>query len=429
MLLFDFLYLLLIIISLPLWVKLLFKKEYRTILKHRLSPGIEQSGKKRIWIHAVSVGEVKSVRSLIEQLAKKYKQDIVLSVTTPAGFSFAEKEYKDINVNVINAPLDFSFTIKKFLKNIDPWILILNELEIWPNWILKTNKAKIPIVLINGRISDPAFKKYKTFKWFLKRFMYKIDLFLVQAEIYKEKFSQLDIPKERILVCGNIKADTAFAAAKTLPTDIEILNYLKIYGNKNNKKIITLASSHPEDEQVLLPVINKLREKYSFIIVPRHLKRTEDIERMLKNHGVSYARWSETERIDIDKDVLLFDEMGYLFHVLKISDIVFMGGTCSKKTGGHNLYEPAALGKLIVGGPHYNNFPDIGRELADRGVYKIMSDADRIAVTLLDMKNIDFENIKALAVDTVVSRRGSVECILKEIQTIGGGENLESRRK
>lgn len=418
MALFDFLYSIIILITLPLWIKFLFKKEYRDILKHRLSPAVKASEKKRTWIHAVSVGEVRSVRSLIEQLVDKYDQEIVLSVTTPSGFDFAKKEYNDIDVKIINAPLDFSFTIKKFLKKINPGILILNELEIWPNWILKTQKAGIPILLINGRISVNAFKRYKVFKFFLKRFVNKIDLFLVQAELYKEKFMQLDIPGKRIIVCGNIKADTAFAAAGTLPPDAGIWNYLKINGSENNKKILTLASSHPEDEQVLIPMIKKLRDKYSFIIVPRHLKRTEEIGRVLADQGLRFARWSDAESIDIDKEVLLFDKMGYLFHVLKISDIVFMGGTCSRKTGGHNLYEPAVLGKLIVGGPYYNNFPDIGRELAEKGVYRIVSDPDSTAAFLLDVENIDFENIKARAIETAAGRRGSVACILKEIHAI-----------
>lgn len=418
MVLFDFLYSIIILISLPLWIKFLFKKEYRDILKHRLSPGIEPSGAKRIWIHAVSVGEVSSVRSLIEQLVDKYEQEIVLSVTTPSGFDFAKKEYNDLNVTIINAPLDFSFTVKKFLKRVDPGILILNELEIWPNWILKTKKAKIPILLINGRISENAFKRYKFFNFFLKRFVDKIDLILVQAEIYKEKFMQLDIPEKRITVCGNIKADTAFDAAGTLPPDSEIRNYLKITGSKNNKKTITLASSHLEDEQVLIPMIKKLKEKYSVIIVPRHLKRAEEIGKMLNDHGLHFARWSNSDPIDIGKEVLIFDKMGYLFHVLKISDVVFMGGTWNRKTGGHNLYEPAVLGKLIIGGPHYNNFPAIGRELVDSGVYKIAADPDKMAAFLLDETNIDFGNIKARAIEAVVSRRGSVACILKEIHAI-----------
>ena len=418
MLLLDFLYILVIILSLPLWLKFLFKKEYRLILKHRLSPEIKPGKKKRIWIHAVSVGEVKSLRSLIGQLVSTDDRDVVLSVTTPSGFEFAKKEYGDLNVRVINAPLDFSFTIKTFIKKVNPAILILNELEIWPNWILKTKKANIPILLINGRISERAFKRYKFFSFFLKHFVKRIDLFLVQAGIYKEKFAQLEIPPERIVVCGNIKADTAYDASRALPPGEEIWAYLKTGKNRNKKKILTLASSHLSDENIVIPAINRLREAYSVIIVPRHLNRIEEIERLLVEQKVTFARWSQVGSFDIGEQTLIFDKMGYLFNIFKISDIVLMGGTFDSKVGGHNLYEPAVLGKLIVGGPCYNNFPDIGRELVNRGVYKIITDQNRLVELLLNRETIDFGSVKKQAVEAVSRRRGSVNCIMKEIQTL-----------
>lgn len=416
MVLFDLLYSVAIVLSLPLWLKFIFKEEYRQILKHRLAPGIEPGKKKRIWIHAVSVGEVRSVKSLIEQLIKKYDREIVLSVTTPSGFKFAEKEYKDIKIKVINAPLDFSFTIKKFLKKVNPAIMILNELEIWPNWILKTKKAQIPVLLINGRISDNAFKKYKIFKFILKRFVNKINLFLVQAEIYREKFLQLDIPAENIKVCGNIKADTAYDAAASLPANREIWAYLGIGKSHIKKKIITLASIHPGDEKIIIPIIDKILKKFSVIIVPRHLNRVEEIGKLLENKGLKFARWSSPGNFDINQEILIFDRMGYLFNIMKISDIVFMGGTFDRKIGGHNLYEPAALGKLIIGGPDYNNFPDIGRELEEKGIYKKVTGAAGLQEFLLNIEKTDFKEIKKKAAASVFSRRGSVEYVLKEIQ-------------
>ncbi|MCI0471332.1 MAG: hypothetical protein L0Y73_06730, partial [Candidatus Aminicenantes bacterium] len=413
---FDILYLFFILLSFPLWLKFIFKKEYRRILRYRLSPQIEAGNEKRIWIHAVSVGEVKSVKSLIEQLNRQFDLQIVLSVTTPSGFRFAQKEYKNINIKIIYAPIDFSFTVKKFLKAVNPAILLLNELEIWPNWILKTEKEKIPILLINGRISENAFKRYNFFKFILERFVAKIDLFMVQADIYKEKFAQLNIPAERLVVCGNIKADTAFEAAGMLPSDREIFNYLRLDGAAENKRILTLASTHASDERALIPLINKLQEKFSLIIVPRHLNRLPELKNMLAAHKLKYTCWSEPGKNECRTGVLLFDNMGYLFNIMKISDIVFMGGTFDKKTGGHNLYEPAVLGKLIVGGPFYNNFPDIGRELVERGVFKVFSDVGRLAGFLLDSDKIDFAGIKEQAIAAVAARRGSAACILKEIQ-------------
>ncbi|MCK4764593.1 MAG: hypothetical protein KAW12_20505 [Candidatus Aminicenantes bacterium] len=427
MFLFDILYLFFLLLGLPLWVRYLFKKSYRRLLRGRLSPGIEPGEKKRTWIHAVSVGEVKSLKSLIEQLDVRSDREIVLSVTTPAGFEFAQKEYKSIKV--INSPFDFSFTVKKFLKQIDPEILILNELEIWPNWSVLTRRAGVPICLINGRISEPAFRRYKVFNFFLGRFFKNIDRFLVQAEIYEERFSQLGVPSVKIVVCGNIKADTAFDAAERLPTDIEIRRYLKIAGTKRvgapqprrqetSKPVFTLASTHRSDEDIIIPILKRLCENFAVILVPRHLDRVEEIEKALSSRGVKYARWSSSRSIDIEAEVLIFDKMGYLFNVMKISDVVFMGGTFDRKIGGHNLYEPAVLGKLIVGGPWYNNFPDIGRELENRGVYKKVTGADELMDFLSAVDSVDFEKVKVRAEEAVFQRRGSVDCILREVQAV-----------
>lgn len=422
MLFFDLLYIIAILVTLPLWIKYLFKKQYHPLLKYRFSPAIEAGAKKRVWLHAVSVGEVRSLKNLVEKLKELYNdKEIVLSVTTPAGFDFARQQFPDIKV--INAPLDFSFTIKKFIKKINPQLLILNELEIWPNWISIVHKKQIPVLLINGRISDGAFTWYKRFVFLLKPFFNKIDRFLVQTEIHKERFLELGIPGDRITVCGNIKADEAFNALENLPPDHEIMDFLGISKEQlKGRKIITVASSHLSDEKLLIPIINRGAKNFFFIIVPRHLTRVEEIEKQLQGRQVCYTTWSKAphDRTNThpqgNRDVLIFDRMGYLFNVLKISDIVFMGGTLDAKVGGHNLYEPAVMGKVIVGGPCYNNFPAIGAELRQKGVYHAVDNSRELADFLAHMERIDFEKAKQEAVSAVSARRGSSACILKEIQ-------------
>jgi len=414
MVLLDVFYFLVILLFFPFWMKFLFKKKYLKILKHRFSPLIQPRPQKQIWIHAVSLGEVKSIKNLIQKLQLLFQNNIVLSVTTPSGFSYAEKEYSDIQV--INSPFDFTFVIKKFIKRINPRILILNELEIWPNWISITKKNRIPILLINGRISDIAFKKYKKWLFFLKRFFNMIDQFLIQSELYRSKFAHFQIPESKIKTCGNIKADEALKLVKNIPPEEEIFQFLKM--EKTSKKIITFASTHKSDEDIFFPALKNMANEYSSVIIPRHMSRLGEIQKKLNELNIHYTLWSQTREIPLENNVLIFDFIGYLFNIFKIADIVFMGGTFEKKIGGHNLYEPASQGKFIVGGPYTNNFPDIGKELIKRGVYRVITSTTEFGEILSNINEQDFDHITKQALGAVLERKGTTECILKQIQAL-----------
>jgi 3-deoxy-D-manno-octulosonic-acid transferase len=411
MLILDFLYAVLLLCTFPFWAKYIFKKKYRQLLKDRLRPGMPACADQTIWMHAVSVGEVRSLKSLIQQLIEK-NQQVILSVTTPGGYEFASKEYPALRV--IHSPLDLSYSIKRFIRCINPKLVIFNELEVWPNWISLLHHKKIPMLLINGRISEAAFRRYRFFSFFLWRFFRQIDCFLVQNNIYKKRFQQLKIPAEKIIVCGNIKADEADRSLQQLPTRQEVLAHLRL--DSLHKKIITLASSHSGSENIVIPAIERLSADFFFIIVPRHVQRAKTIARQLERNGLKYIFFSQKQTIDPDTQVLIYDHMGYLFPIMSITDIVFMGGTHNQKIGGHNLYEPAAMGKLILGGPYYNNFPDIGSELEATGVYHQVNCSHELVDFANRYKNLNLEQINEKALQAVLKRKGSLACTLDQIQ-------------
>jgi 3-deoxy-D-manno-octulosonic-acid transferase len=407
----DCLYILLLVLSVPFWLKYLLKKSYRRLWKSRLHPQLAACAERSIWIHAVSVGEVRSLKSLIQQLGEK-KHRVVLSVTTPAGWEFARSEFPD--VAVIHAPLDFSFVVRRFIRRINPRLVIFNELEIWPNWITLLHRKRIPMLLINGRISDAAFARYRFFNFFLRPFFKRIDVFLVQNTLYKKRFLQLRIPAEKIMVCGNIKADEAEMSLKKIPGPTEVRAHLHLQAI--SKKIIVLASSHSGCEKIFIPVIEPLRKDYFFIIVPRHVQRAPAIAGQLRRLGLKCAIFSQPQSLDPETQVLIYDRMGYLFPIMNIADIVFMGGTFDPKIGGHNLYEPAAMGKIILGGPCYNNFPDIGRELEESGVYHRVNDSKELLEFLKKFPSQDNKPISDRALGAILKRKGSLSCSLKQIQ-------------
>ena len=186
-------------------------------------------------------------------MVQKQNKNVILSVSTPSGFAFAIKELE--SVVVIPAPFDASFIVSRFIKAIRPEIVIFNELELWPNWLLLLHRRRIPMVLINGRISERAFNWYSFFSFFIGRFISRIDLLVVQSELYRERFLRLKISGEKIVICGNIKADEAFNNLQSLPEE-EILARLRL--NRTGKKVLTLASSHPADEKILMEALGRL---------------------------------------------------------------------------------------------------------------------------------------------------------------------------
>lgn len=411
MYLFDLFYILTMILIFPFHFKTIINKKKRQYIRDRFVPGLSSSEEKRIWIHAVSVGEVKGLESFIKELRKKFQAKIVLSVTTRSGLKIASKIFPGLDI--IGSPFDFSFTVKKFVRTINPMILILNELEIWPNWMSIMEKEKIPVLLINGRISDNAYSRYRKFSLFLKPVFRKLTKVLIQGDWYKSRFIRMGVPPDRIISCGNIKADEAVTAAGNLPSIKEII---KESGLDNKREIILFASSHREDEKLFIPVLKDLLDRFSIIIAPRHVERSETLKRTLLDTGIDTYLFSETDKSKPDRKVMIFNRMGYLMHLMKLSSVIFMGGGMDPSIGGHNLYEPAILGKPIIGGSFFNNFPDIGAALIKTGVYRIVEKREDIQTAVEASLAGNIDNICNNGQKAVKSGQGAVNCIIGELE-------------
>jgi 3-deoxy-D-manno-octulosonic-acid transferase len=308
--------------------------------------------------------------------------------------------------------LDLSFVVKKYLDRIRPELIILNELEVWPNWVRMAKKRGIRILLINGRISRRAFRMYRLFRWLLASTFRRIDRYLIQSDFYRDKFRQLRIPESKITVTGNIKADQAAALREKLPLSGSILQQLKTI--RPRKKILVAASTHPGDEKVLIPILSKLTPRFALIMVPRHPGRAAMLQAILDQRKIPAVTWSSADQVDLDRQVLIYDRIGLLFEIMSIGDRVIMGGTYEEKVGGHNLYEPLALEKPLFGGPCYNNFPDIGAALVKQRVYRICTDSPELAECLLNFR--ESATLVKTARRIFDSRTGSVEWTLQEIK-------------
>ncbi len=362
---YDLIFLIFALIYLPVY---LFKRKFHKGFLARL--GILPRGLKLdrpIWIHAVSVGEVMAIRSLLEELRRAYPgKNFVISTVTATGNKIAKSIAQETDF-VTYLPLDLSFLVRIVINKINPSLFILAETEIWPNLISCLHKRKIPIVTVNGRISDGSFKGYSVIKFLLKPILTKISLFCVQTQLDAERFAALGVAREKIKVSGNLKFDTTDYTDKKFTKDTD---YKQKLGLEKREKLFVAASTHPGEEKIILSVYKELSSEFPYLrllIAPRHPERAKEIERVIKKYEFNSLRVSGLmgERVNgltgewaNRQTVFILDTIGELMSYYTIADIVFVGGSLVQK-GGHNILEPASLEKPILFGPHVFNFRGI----------------------------------------------------------------------
>lgn len=298
--------------------------------------------KKSIWIHASSMGEVNAVKELVKKLLLHYPQkDIILTTMTKTGQEAAKAIDKNLLVSYV--PLDFSWCVNRFLKMIDPELLILVETEFWPNMLSATGNRKIPIVMVNGRISKRSFPQYNRSRFFWKPFWKNIIEVGAQSEHDAERFKKLGFSTvknfENLKFCLNLPEFNEDAVRENLGFDKK--DFVLVWG-----------SSRPGEEELLANIYPELKREIKdlkLIIVPRHLTRMEEVENIFKPFG--FCKFSDMSK---NSDILLVDKMGELNEMYSIADLVIVGGSFFD-FGGHNPLEPAFFGKPIIMGEYHQN--------------------------------------------------------------------------
>ncbi|MFH1645385.1 MAG: 3-deoxy-D-manno-octulosonic acid transferase, partial [Candidatus Omnitrophota bacterium] len=314
--------------------------------------------KKNIWVHAVSVGEVMAVAPLIEQLHKNFPSyRLVLTTVTETGNAVAEK-VKGADDLVLFLPLDISFIIRKVLGLINPQLLIIAETEIWPSLISETNNSGVPIVVVNGRLSDNSFRNYSRVRAFLKTLLKRVRFFFVQTDIDKQRFMQLGVSEGSITVTGNMKFDMDIGPF----SDDSKERLRSLLGLNTDDILLVCGSTHKGEDEILLSAFMNIKKRFSrikLLIAPRHINRSAHIESIIQHAGCVPVKISEISSVvSRDKaanEVFVLDSIGELRLFYAISDIVFVGGSLVKK-GGQNMIEAAAFSKPIIFGPYTFNF-------------------------------------------------------------------------
>ncbi len=311
---------------------------------------LQQDKRPAIWVHAVSVGEVMLGESFIKRLQEKYPSHrIVFSVTTKTGFTLAQQRLSAM-AQVIAAPLDFSFIAASFVRVINPKIYIVLETEIWPNLFTQLHARQIPIVIINGRISDKSFPRYQLIKGLLKGILSKVNLLCMQSQLDVERIITLGADPKRVEVMGNIKFDNLSKGDESLPKDNSAEGLWWICG-----------STHPGEEEIILDVYKKMQAafpQWRLVIAPRHVERAEELVNLIGQKGFQVIKWTQLSK-DVDAStVIVVDTIGHLRSLYAQASLVFVGKSLCGG-GGQNIIEPASFAKPIIVGPMTANFRDI----------------------------------------------------------------------
>ncbi len=315
-----------------------------------------------LWVHAVSVGEVGLAIGFLDRLRESAPDlRFVITTTTEAGRAVAAKIKKEEDV-LLYFPADFRSSIRRFLDAVSPRTVALFETEIWPNLIWELSRRRVPVLILNGRISDHAFGKYKKISFFLKRVLPCVSLVAAQDARMRGRFIALGADPDRTVVTGNVKFDW-----KPPHGPAPEVQRLQRFCKRPSDFLFVAGSTHEGEEAALFemyPALKRGCPGFRLLIAPRHLKRLESIEALAARQGLSTRRVSSEEGefgLAREGEILLLDQMGTLPYLYAAADLAFVGGSLVP-TGGHNLVEPAYFEKPILFGPFMENFREMAEE-------------------------------------------------------------------
>ena len=399
-----------------LW-RLCFDRRYRRSFLPRTGriPAM-QGDRPRVWVHGVSVGEVKNLARLIEAVEARHPEvEIVVSATTPTGFDLARRLYGARPV--VQYPLDFGNFPGRALDRVQPRCVLLMELEIWPNFLQAAARRSIPVAVVNGRISERSFRGYRLARGLLPQFDW-IESYCVQNETYRDRLLALGVSQERIAVTGNMKYD----GVSLRGTSIESQR-IRAWLSPDGREVLVCGSTHPREEEWLtdtcLRVAKRLGRALRLVLVPRHPERAPAVVEALLARKAGVVRWSElgeARPVLGDADVILVDTIGHLETFYGACDVAFVGGSLVPH-GGQNMLEPAALGRAVVFGPYTSNFrTDVELLLQSEAVVQVQDVAAlETALTTLFSEPAARERLGERAVALIRGNQGATSRTLELI--------------
>ncbi len=328
-----------------------------------------------VWLHAVSVGEVNLLETTLAEIACRHANwDLVISTTTKAGYDLACRKYAEHTV--FYCPLDFTWAVRAAMRRVRPDLLVLAELELWPNLIRAAKQSGARVAIINGRLSDNSFRGYRRLRPLVRHVLRQIDVVAAQNEETADRFRRLGATA--VTVTGSLKFD----GARTDRENVQTRELRELAGLSPEDVVLLAGSTQEPEEAYALDIYRRLAAEYPrlrLVLVPRHPERFDEVAELLDQSGLPYIRRSEFKQSQIPNpksQIILVDTIGELGAWWGLTTIGFVGGSFGSR-GGQNMLEPAAYGVATCFGPNTWNFRDIVSQLLAAEGAVVVGDRDQ----------------------------------------------------
>lgn len=390
---------------------------------------LRESSRPCLWLHAVSVGEVVQLGPVLKQLALLHPDyELWITTTTTTGHEVARKLYPQHAVCYF--PMDFSWSVSRALARVRPSAIVLVELEIWPNFIAAATRRQIPVVLINGRVSERSYHSYRWIRPLLRQVLPQLASVAVQNQTYAQRLIDLGANAQQVIVTGSIKFD----GIETRRENLRTAEIRQAFGLHEHETVFIAGSTQSPEEELALLAYQQLQLEFPHLrlmLVPRHKERFDEVAAMVEGHQLPLLRRTDTSRRLKGGDdgqptnavggvapILLLDTLGELSAAWGLADIAFVGGSLTKR-GGQNMIEPAGYGATVLFGPHTHNFKDVVALLLDADAARVVERPSDLVETIRELLT-HTDRARAMgrrAQQLVVAQRGAtrrtVEIILE----------------
>jgi 3-deoxy-D-manno-octulosonic-acid transferase len=406
--------------SLPYWLfQMAHHGKYRKGFAERLGrvPArlqLPAAQERVIWVHAVSVGEVLAVTGLVEELRRGARHRIVISTTTDTGQALARNRFGE--ANVLYFPMDFAFAIRPYLRALRQQMVVIAETEFWPNFIRLAHASGAKIAVVNARISDRSWPRYRRFRGLMRKLLADVDLFLAQTPEDGARLQDIGARPERVRISGNLKFDIPAPVPPAIVENVRASIKASAAG-----PVLVCGSTVEGEEPLILKAFENVLVQHPqavMILAPRHPERFPAVAALLQQMSIRFWPRSVWNGEPLNGGVLLLDTIGELAALYALADIAFVGGSMVPR-GGHNIIEPALHGVAIVVGNHTENFRDIVSLFQDRDALRIVGPAE-LPLMFLDLLANDEQRrvLGRRAAETLRSQIGATGRTASELQQL-----------